>query len=449
MNPFRLRGAGRPQAEHASTPQRTRRPPRAGRRLRALTAGLATLLLAGTTLFASAITAQAANPDSHVVASWNMQAGPDRWAGAYNLAGTHDLVALQEVPLGAPAGSQLQGQVNGVEHYLWVQGDNGPLRHLYILRTPSRSLGMITAWQPDNVLNIAGVYRPALGVVNRADGILFASVHAASNGGRPNDAGALLRRISDAADAEGFLEWAALGDFNFNPANLPGLGLPPDSRIYNSGQATQQNGNELDYMVSDVDTDRWQATVLPNYGSDHWPIRFGSLQAAAEPVDLTIHADNSDRLLDVYQGQTGNGTHVIQYHANGAANQQWYLAALGYNSPSGTPLYRIVSKASNKCLDVANGQGSRAGDYLNIWDCHPREGEPGSGGYPRDTQNFTLEHPNAARPNLTLLRNNATGLYANINHNQTGDGTWVVQWPDQFGPFPAPNETFYLHPVVA
>ncbi|MGW2231448.1 RICIN domain-containing protein [Streptomyces formicae] len=406
---------------------------------------LATLLLTCAGLVAGSGTAQAANPDSHVAATWNMQAGPDRWAGAYNLSRTHDVVALQEVPQGRPAGSYYQGMVNGVEHYLWVQGDNGPLRHLYILRTTTRDLGMVTAWQPDNVLAIPGVYRPALGVVNRADGILFASVHAASGGG--NDAGSLLRRIAETAFLQGFLDWAALGDFNRSPQDLPALGLPSGARIYNGGQATQQSGNELDYMVSDVDTDRWQASVLPNYGSDHWPIRFGALQASAGPAELTIHADNSDRLLDVYQGGSANGTHVIQYHDNGADNQRWYLRWLGILGDTGKPMYKIVSKQTGKCVDVANGQSSHAGDYLNIWDCHPLVGGPG--GPRRDTQNFTLEHPNPTFPNLTVLRDNSTGLYANINRNETGDGAWVIQWPYQLGPNwpnPAANEIFYLHP---
>jgi ricin-type beta-trefoil lectin protein len=404
------------------------------------------MLVVGAALIASGSAAQAAAPDSHVMASWNMQAGPDRWGAVYNLAGLHDLVALQEVPLAPPAGSYYQGSVNGVEHYLWVQGDNGPLRHLYILRTGSRDLGMVTAWQPDNVFAIPSVYRPALGVVNRADGILFASIHASATGG--NDAGYLVRQVEQAALNEGFLDYAALGDFNRAPADLLQLAdLPADALIYNGGQATQQSGNELDYMVSDVATDRWQATVLPNYGSDHWPIRFGALRGAAGPNTLTIHADNSDRLLNVYGAQTANGTHVIQYHDDGGDNSRWFLADTGFYSSTG-PLLRLVSIASGKCVDVNRGQRSRPGDYLNIWDCHGPNGEPDPGGYLRDTQNFTLQHPSFRFPNLTQLRDNSTGLYANINHNETDDGAWVIQWVDQAGPIPVANETFYLHPQI-
>ncbi|MEU7581612.1 hypothetical protein AB0B50_28880 [Streptomyces sp. NPDC041068] len=47
-----------------------------------------------------------------------------------------------------------------------------------------------------------------------------------------------------------------------------------------------------------------------------------------------------------------------------------------------------------------------------------------------------------------MLRNDATGLYANIDGGRTGDGTWVIQWPDQSGQYPVADETFYLHPTI-
>jgi hypothetical protein len=53
-------------------------------------------------------------------------------------------------------------------------------------------------------------------------------------------------------------------------------------------------------------------------------------------------------------------------------------------------------------------------------------------------------------PNLTMLRDFGTDLFANIDHNGTEDGTLVVQWPWQAQPPAQPprNEVFYLHPVV-
>ncbi|MFJ8390859.1 RICIN domain-containing protein [Streptomyces sp. NPDC094438] len=205
-------------------------------------------------------------------------------------------------------------------------------------------------------------------MANEADSTMFASIHAASNGGAPNDAASLVRRVAQRAFDGVILNRVVLGDYNRAPQNLQSDAIPGDALIYNSGQATQQSGNELDYMVSNVETGNWQAAVNANYGSDHCPVIFSSLQAGAGPQELTIHADNSDRLLDVYQGNDRNGTHVIIYHPNGAANQRWKLYPIGQTGESGRPLYRIVSSKSNKCLDVDRGQGSPPGDYLNIWD---------------------------------------------------------------------------------
>ncbi|MFF0204457.1 RICIN domain-containing protein [Streptomyces sp. NPDC005017] len=415
--------------------------------LRRLAARLTVVVMAVGLLLAGGGTASAAPPDSHRVATWNMQVGTDRWSGAQILSRTFDVLALQEVPGTPPAGAFHLGDRDGIRSYLWPIG-GGEYRYLYILLEPSRNLGMVTATPADQVTRIQGVYRDALGVVYDADDTVFVSAHAASNGGRPNDAAALVRRVARYAYDEVIGHWAVLGDFNRGPQDLVGDNLPAGSRIYNSGLATQQNGNELDYMVANVDTQNWQAAVDTNYGSDHWPVGFSALQAAGEPTELTIHADNSDRLLDVYGTQTTNGTHVIIYHPNGGANQRWKLFPVGRTGDTGSQLYRIVSTQSDKCLDVNRGQGSRDGDWLNIWDCHGRDGQPTPGGYPSDTQNFSLEHPDPRFPNLTALRDNGTDRYANVDRNRTGDGTWLIQWPYQTGSDgrPAANETFYLHP---
>ncbi|MFF4225154.1 RICIN domain-containing protein [Streptomyces abikoensis] len=419
-----------------------------GNALRRLSTLFAAGLLALGLLVAGGGTASAAPPDTHRMATWNMQVGTTRWDGVRTLARSFDVVALQEVPNRPPAGALQDGQTGNVTSYLWPIG-GGAYRYLYILRQQSRNLGIVTSWVPNRVQEIGGAYRSALAVTHTGDNIMFASIHAASNGGRPNDAAYLVRRVSDTAFQQNVGNWAVLGDYNRAPGDLQGdRYMPGNGLIYNSGQATQQSHNELDYLVSNVDTENWQATVNPNYGSDHWPVGFSALRAGAGPRQFTIHADNSDRLLDVYRGNTVNGTHVITYHANGAANQRWTLRAVGRNGGSGRPLYKLVGVQSGKCLDVNRGQSSGDGDWLNIWDCHNGDGAPLPGGYTRDTQNFTLEHPEPRFPNLTVLRDNATNRFANVRGNGTGDGTWVIQWPYQTNPngTPAVNETFYLHP---
>ena len=162
---------------------------------------------------------------------------------------------------------------------------------------------------------------------------------------------------------------------------------------------------------------------------------------------MAIYSEGNGRLLDVQGAADRDGTHVITYHSTGADNQRWRLIPLrDHRAPSGQPLYRIVSVANGKCLDVERGQRSGAGDGFNIWTCHGLDGSPVPGGVQRDTQNFTLERPVPQLPNLLMLRNNATGLYANVLGNRQGDGSRVGQWYDQEEARPVANEIFYLHP---
>lgn len=206
-------------------------------------------------------------PDAHRMATWNIQGGRDRWAGVYKLAEKRDVVALQEVPAVPPTAARPVGHHGNVAEYLWKEGSRGWERHLYILTTPSKNLGMVTAWQPHQVVEIPSVYRPLLGVVNPANDTMFTSAHAASPGG--NDAAHL---VALAAANAGGRHWAIMGDFNREPRTLT---IPAGSRLYNSGKPTQQSGGELDYAVSDVQTTHWTATVDHNAGSDHWPVLFG------------------------------------------------------------------------------------------------------------------------------------------------------------------------------
>ncbi|MYX97444.1 hypothetical protein GT045_22155 [Streptomyces sp. SID486] len=110
-------------------------------RSRTVVSAFVAFLLACAAVAASTGTAQAASPDSHRPATWNMNQSRARWAKVTELARTHDVVALQEVPATPSTGATHQGSVNGVEHYVWQTG--GEERQLYILRTPSRNLGMV------------------------------------------------------------------------------------------------------------------------------------------------------------------------------------------------------------------------------------------------------------------------------------------------------------------
>ncbi|KOU54394.1 RICIN domain-containing protein, partial [Streptomyces sp. WM6378] len=260
----------------------------------------------------------------------------------------------------------------------------------------------------------AGVYRSALGVVRQADNTLFASIHASASGG--TDAASLVRRVATRSRQLALGNWVVLGDFNRAPRSLPvggTTGIPANAHIYENGGPTQLSGGRLDYAVSNVLTQNWQAARGNPRGSDHWPITFSALRAGAGPARFTL-GDNGGNggVLDVYQARKANGTHIILYHPDNGTNQQWTLRPDGYQNRSN----RIVSVNSGKCMDVDNGTASREGSQMNIWDCHRH-------GPTTDTQNFVLEHPMPLFPNLTTITNERTEYLLNIAGNGTADGT--------------------------
>jgi hypothetical protein len=390
-------------------------------------------------------TAHAAAQD-HTPATWNMQGGTDRWAGVYTIAQFHSVVALQEVPgqrdhtPTPPAAAQPTGRHNGnVTEYRWQEGRRGPVRYLYILQTTSRNLGMVTSFRADDFFATPGVYRPLLSVQNNADSVLFSSAHASADGG--SDATSLMRRGRQAALDRGLQNWVVLGDFNRDLLRLrrdnQNLPLPTGGYLYDPGQATQRSGGELDYMVSNIHTYNWQATVGRNRGSDHWPVLFGSLRAAAGFVNLS--SDSNGGLMEAERSRTANGTPVEFSHANGSDNQVWKLIFTGQFS--GVPLYHLVNKASGKCLDIHNGPNTKVGDYLVIWDCHNTTGEP-------DTQNFTLQQggQDPAEPDRTIVQHSVSNYFLNVLGDRRGDDARVGLWPIQ--PYPNRNESFYIHPAI-
>ena len=411
---------------------------------RGLVALLTGALLTACFLVTSSPAATAANADTHRLSTWNMQRATSRWQYALELSTRSDVVALQEAPVTPPAAARaLPGNYGaGISGYVIPGNRARGERYLFILSQGNNpSLGvnpaMITSWLPDHVLNVDGVYRDALAVVNNADDTMFASIHASATGG--GDSGSLVRRVATAAGTLGLQDWVVMGDFNRDPTTLPALGLPGGSHIYNTGMATQQSGGELDYMVSNVLTQNWQASRGTAHDSDHWPVTFSSLRAGANPTRFTISDHGNSSVLDVYEAQKANGTHIILYHPDSGTNQLWTLKAAGLYGQ----FDRIVSAASDKCMDVDNGTASTIGSQMNVWDCH-------NSSTANDTQELALEHPVPLFPNLTTVEDTQTGLYLNVSENGNADGTPVIQYTQQYGqlPYPADNESFYFHPAV-
>ncbi len=76
-----------------------------------------------------------------------------------------------------------------------------------------------------------------------------------------------------------------------------------------------------------------------------------------------IVSRDSNKCVDVEGVRTDNGVNVSQYDCHGGKNQQWKLI------PRGQDYYMIVAAHSNKCLDVA-GVGTHDGANIQQWECH-------------------------------------------------------------------------------
>ena len=407
--------------------------------VRRMAALLLVMLVTVGLLLAKATAAQAeTDPASHRIATWNMAYGRNNWQRAYALSRTNDVVALQEVPREPPAAARFVGTVGSgtIRAYTWREGSRGVVRNLYILRTPSRNLGMITSFRPNAIFRVGGPYRPALVVGDFNSRTVFASVHASARGG--GDAPALINALADYAGNAYYRNWVMAGDFNRSPQSLfQAPGFPDGVFNYSSGRVTQRSGNELDYMISNVHTEDWQASVLGTSGSDHFPVQFGSLRAGGATV--TLSGDSSRKLVGLAFGVPRNGSHVIIGNDGSSNNQTWSLRVVRYDGSS--PVYRLVNTTSNRCLDVDNGPNSTANSQLNVWDCHPN-------GALADTQNWGLGHPDFWKPNVTLLYNYGTHLYMNVWYDLKTAGTPLIQWYWQPSSttMVAANEEFHPHP---
>ncbi|MCG6499768.1 hypothetical protein [Kitasatospora sp. A2-31] len=296
--PNGLRATAPGTGHHPPHTQPHTQPPVLRRLLRRLLAAVVAAALAAGLLGALAGTAYAVPPGSQLPATWNMLHTPEAWNAAYNLARTRDIVALQEVPEALPNNGNLihvaahtsPGHPYVIDHYYYVpQQQDLPVRNLYILRDSliptTLRLGFFTAREARHVEVVESTIeqsRPALAIVDGegAEAVMFASIHAFSGGG--GDAPTLVTQVSVAAGAESGGRWAVLGDYNRAPQTLQGS-LPAGSRVYRPAQATQLSGNELDYLVSSMDVEAWDAVhVGQNYASDHYQVFFGAQQGGAE-----------------------------------------------------------------------------------------------------------------------------------------------------------------------
>ncbi|MGC4773265.1 RICIN domain-containing protein [Micromonospora sp. DT44] len=102
---------------------------------------------------------------------------------------------------------------------------------------------------------------------------------------------------------------------------------------------------------------------LPAHGAGLYRLTPGS--TVPVPTTYTLAAQHSGKLLDVSNNATTDGADIVQWSANGQANQRWRFqdAGGGYQT--------VVSAHSGKCLDVYGGASATAdGVRVTQWTCN-------------------------------------------------------------------------------
>lgn len=123
----------------------------------------------------------------------------------------------------------------------------------------------------------------------------------------------------------------------------------------------------------------------------------------------TLTARHSGKLLDVFDASVTDGANVVQWSANGQANQRWRVQAVGDG------YHQIVSVNSGKCLDVYGGTGA-TGDGVRVaqWTCH--------GGA---NQQWRLQDVGGGHAQLVARHSNKC---LDVSNASLADGAQAVQW---------------------
>jgi len=135
-----------------------------------------------------------------------------------------------------------------------------------------------------------------------------------------------------------------------------------------------------------------------------------------------IVSRNSDKCLDVFGASTDAGASAIQWICHGGANQQWRL------EPAGGGAFRIIARHSGQALDVF---GALLDDVTPIiqWPVH--------GG---DNQAWTLE---PAGDGYVRIVARHSGKAMDVEFASTDDGARVIQYTPHGGT----NQQWLLRPV--
>jgi len=132
---------------------------------------------------------------------------------------------------------------------------------------------------------------------------------------------------------------------------------------------------------------------------------------ASASTAFTIHVTPNNTfglLLDVSGASTQPGAPVIDWWANGGANQEWTFWPIGASNT-----YEIINGNSKQCLTT----DGVAGDQLYQLPCTGSEGQL--------WQTFL----NPASTSTYPIRNAYSGLFVDVNGNSPWPGAAIDTWP--------------------
>jgi hypothetical protein len=144
------------------------------------------------------------------------------------------------------------------------------------------------------------------------------------------------------------------------------------------------------------------------------PALLGAMLAgpASASSSFTIHVTPNNTLgllLDVSGGSTAPGAPVIDWFANGGANQEWTFSPIG-----GSNTYEIINVNSGLCLTT----DGVAGDQVYQLSCSGSQIQ----------QWRTSLTPGSAGVAYTI-RNVYSGLYLDVNGDSPWPGASIDTWP--------------------
>jgi hypothetical protein len=127
-----------------------------------------------------------------------------------------------------------------------------------------------------------------------------------------------------------------------------------------------------------------------------------------------------NKVIDLVNGSTADGTDAIQWGWNGGSDQKWDVAYLGNGQ------YKLTGVASGKVLELSNGSTANGG-VVQIWS------STGT-----NWQKWTIK-PSA--DGFFKVLNVNSGKSLDVQNNSTADGTAILQYND----IGASNQQWLMH----